>query len=114
MKPCSSALEIFAWRMLPLLSSPVLGKISAADDHLLPLRRHECEGLGVRSRMATGESFAVDAASKDYCVTTLRAQGCTSQRAKRFLPRTGVLVKPVICLFPIVLFASPKRLNAKT
>lgn len=46
--------------------------------------------------MANGESFAVDAASEDYRVTTLRAQGPTSQRAKRFLLSTGVLVKPVI------------------
>ena len=79
-----------------LAELPASHKISAADDHLLPLRCHECQGLGVRSRMANGESFAVDAPSKDYCVTTLRVQGCTSQRAKRFLPSTGVLVKPVI------------------
>ena len=97
-----------------LVERPASHKISAADDHLLPLRCHEGEGLGVRSGMANGESFAVDAPSKDYCVTTLRVQACTSQRAKRFLPSAGVLVKPVICLFPIVLFASPKRLNAKT
>ena len=60
-----------------------------------PIAAMKVRGLGVRSRMANGESFAVDALSKDYSVTTLRAQVPTSQRAKRFLPSPGVLVKPV-------------------
>ena len=62
---------------------------------------HTHTGLTVPDRVMVHDEVPaviveVDAPSEDYCVTTLGVQGCTSQRAKRFLPSTGVLVKPVI------------------